>query len=233
MSQHDEFVDVSFDELDVRTRQAEITAITSQIPDVYTFHLKLQESMKYYPGQYVLIDYEIDSKPITRAYTMVSSSLSTTEIDLNIQRTEDPVTSHIITGKQVGDVLEIKGPYGKFVWTEQIYASSLTFIAVNIGINAFIAMLRYIKAKKLTTHVLLLYHWSVAGDVLFLAELERLSEVIDLSVLVVDDINNFEDLPRYLNSDLLYICGEKTITNPLLETLTALEIHPTKVEQWF
>lgn len=87
---HDEFIDVSFDELEVMSREGEIIEIKPMEDDVYSLLLKLDQRMLFYPGQYILVDFQIDGEKITRAYTKISSSLDDNIIELNIQKQKIP-----------------------------------------------------------------------------------------------------------------------------------------------
>lgn len=213
---HDEFIDVSFDELEVMSREGEIIEIKPMEDDVYSLLLKLDQRMLFYPGQYILVDFQIDGEKITRAYTKISSSLDDNIIELNIQKTEDPVTSHLITSKKVGDSISFRGPYGRFVCTDKIIAKSLCLVAVNIGINPFNSMLRYTEETKMDTAITLLYQWD-HGQILFEKELKRLEGVIDLQWKMIEDINAIEDLTVFNKSDMIFICVEKVITNPFID----------------
>ncbi|MCE7734376.1 MAG: FAD-dependent oxidoreductase [Candidatus Heimdallarchaeota archaeon] len=226
--------DPSFQELDIRTRKGEIIIKEEIENDVFAFHLKLDKKMKYYPGQYILVEYNIAGKRFVRAYTMVCSSLNHNIIELNIQKTEDPVTSHIITSYNIGDVIEFRGPYGKFALIDTENIDSLVFIAVNIGINPFISMLRFIETSELDINVKMYYMWKY-GDILFEKELTRLSNSTKFSFEMVQDINKMDNFKVLNDADRVYICGEKVVTNPFMEMLEKLDFEKNKImlEQWF
>ncbi|OLS29282.1 MAG: Phenol hydroxylase P5 protein [Candidatus Heimdallarchaeota archaeon LC_2] len=226
--------DPSFGELDIRTRKGEIFIKEEIENDVFTFHLKLDNKMKYYPGQYILVEFNIENIGQVRAYTMVCSSLNQEIIELNIQKTEDPVTSHIITSYKVGDFIEFRGPFGKFALIDTKNIDTLVFIAVNIGINPFISMLRYIEAAGLDLSVKMIYMWRY-GDILFEKELKRLGNSIRFNFEMVEDINKMENFDVLRNADRIYICGEKAVTNPFIEILEKNDINKNKIklEQWF
>ena len=222
---HEEFEDLSFDELDVKKRRGKISRMVQITEDTYSFEIQLDVHMRYYPGQYVLVDYDLEGKKISRAYTMTSSSINQNVIEFNIQRTDDPVTSHIITQKEVGDYFEFRGPYGRFVYHDGIKAKTLVMISVDIGVNTFISMINYIWDKELDLTIRL-YH---QGNKRLLADIWELSLMFDLSIEFLDELDiNLMDL----EADLIYICGEKKITNPLLEKLQDKK-KIIRLEQWF
>ena len=234
MTEHDD--DVSYDELEVKPRSGKVVEVKKIREDIYLMRLELSEPMKYLPGQYILVDHDVDGKRAVRAYTFVSSSADPNSIELAIQRTADTLTSHLITSKTEGSTFDFRGPYGHFVWTEKIPADTLSFVAVNIGINPFISMLRYIEERAIPVRARLLYHWDRDdgfGDVPYREELDRLVGKIDLTYTVVEDINSMDGIEEHVNSDLLYICGEKRVTNPFVERLSAMGVEYTKLEQWF
>ena len=94
-------------------------------------------------------------------------------------------------------------------------------------------MLRFIEELQLNTEVELYYQWEY-GDILFEKELKRLSSAINLKWEMVKDINtNFE---KPFDVDLLYICGEKRITNPFMDQIkerNLIGLDKIKLEQWF
>ncbi|MCY3412780.1 MAG: FAD-dependent oxidoreductase [Candidatus Heimdallarchaeota archaeon] len=229
---HEEFEDLSFDELEVTKRTGIIKEVIQRRDDVFSYFLELTTAMKFYPGQYILVDYNLEGKRVVRAYTMISSSLDESIIELNIQRTKDALTSHLITSKSIGDEFSFRGPYGKFVYTDAVKSKTIGMVAVNIGINTFISMLRYIEEKNLDVEIIMYYMWE-GDNVLFDDILQEKKERINFKLNMV----NLEDISKEEidQIDLLYICGEKRITNPFMDSLRKWGVDKDKIrlEQWF
>ncbi len=218
-----EFKDISFDELVVKEREGVIADKTKMSDNTYSYLIRLKEHMRFYPGQYITVKFQLD-RSITRAYTFTSSSVREDQFELNIEITKDPTTSHIIANKDIGDTIKFKGPFGRFVLPTNV--SKLVFIAVDIAINPFISMLNEIKDRKLDIKVFL-YYQSRSDRILFKETLDKLVKEINFDYEMTDimniDLNSIE-------ADRILICGEKKITNPFLEDVDRTNIL---LEQWF
>ena len=137
-----------------------IGAIFQETHDIKTFRLVAQDGgplpFEYQPGQFLNVHLTIDGKRVNRSYTLASSPTRGFSCELTIKREPLGIAScHMHDHQQVGNILKVSGPAGKFVFTGSD-ASAVLLIAGGVGITPVMSILRY-----LTDSV-----WS--GDIYFL-----------------------------------------------------------------
>ena len=253
---HDEFQDRELKQYPVISQKASVKEIIFHSPRIASLTLQLEKEMKWSAGQYVLIEEVVEGQKETRAYTMTSSPLNTNKIQLTIMRTDDPTISNVMLEKKPGDEVSLKGPYGNFVLPTKI-PHKLVFLAVNIAINPFIAMIRYLRDIQEQAEIKLFYYWThTLGRILFLDQLSKFREEykgkLEIHVYAPheENIQRKENI-RVIRSTLttselqkekdafqkgyVYICGEKAITNPWISMLSKARVNISRllVEQWF
>jgi CDP-4-dehydro-6-deoxyglucose reductase len=92
----------------------------------------------FVPGQFLSFVAEVDGKTITRAYSIASvPEENRVEICLNL--VEDGHLSPQLFAMRVGEEMEVKGPYGGFIFRER---RDTICVATGTGIAPFRGMLR-------------------------------------------------------------------------------------------
>jgi ferredoxin-NADP reductase len=121
----------------------------------FLFDLGLN-SFTFLPGQFVNVTANVtENSRVRRAYSVASSPLDS-DFRLTVKRMEGGQLSTFLCDRAaVGDLLDIRGPYGIFTLEEN--AAEVVFIAAGSGIVPFRSMWRYIAQKPLDTKVTLLY----------------------------------------------------------------------------
>ena len=84
---------------------------------------------------------DINGESVRRAYS-VSSSPTRDYLEITIRQTEDPTMSKYLNDRSEGDDLEIKGPYGRFIWKPEI-SDKLICLGAGSGITPFRAFFEY------------------------------------------------------------------------------------------
>ena len=131
------------------------------------------EQLPYVAGQFISFTREIDGKEITRAYSTASAS-SGNRFELCLNRVQDGLFSPFLFDLQPGDTVEIKGPYGYFVWHSPPNDSIL--VATGTGIAPFRGMLlEYFEAGG-GRDITLIFGVRYEESLLYRAEFERLAE---------------------------------------------------------
>src|SRR5262249_35961511 len=113
-------------------------------------------SFTFAPGQFVNLTANIapDAR-VRRAYSVASCPLDS-EFQLTVKRMEDGRLSTFLCEKAaVGDLVDIRGPYGRFILEEN--AGPAVFIAAGSGIVPFRSMWRHIARQRLDMKATLLY----------------------------------------------------------------------------
>ena len=128
----------------------------------------------FQPGQYLTLTVLPEGKPVRRGYTIASSPTEHGHIDLTIKREEKGVESRYLHDRvQAGDLLDVAGPSGSFVFTGR-ECKCLVFIAAGVGITPLMSVTRYLTARSWPGDIFLLYSCHSPGDFIFREELEFL-----------------------------------------------------------
>ncbi len=90
-----------------------------EAPDAVTLRLRLREASGFLPGQYYNVRLSVPGRlrPVQRAYSVGSSPTPDPSlIDLGIRELPGELVSPLLVRLRVGDVVEVRGPYGRFSW---------------------------------------------------------------------------------------------------------------------
>jgi ferredoxin-NADP reductase len=168
-----------------------------------------------------MVNAEIDGNMVRRAYS-ISSSPTRDYLEITIRQTDEPTMSKYLNERHEGDKLEIKGPYGRFIWKEEI-SERIFCIGAGSGITPFRAFFEYLIDKQLDNPITLLYSCSYGDNVIFEKELLELISKIKNGRYELSITRDPKDLSGIrkgrINSDYLrqeingfeesnfYICG--------------------------
>ena len=161
------FYKLSIKELKRETKNS--VSIVFDIPE------KLQNEFNFLPGQYINIQFELDGKPIRRAYSICSSQKSN-ELRIAIKEVKDGTFSvYANHNLEIGDILEVSPPEGKF--TLNISDSSkLNYLAIaaGSGITPVLSMIKSVIETEKDSKFILLYGNRSKEDTMFKNELDNL-----------------------------------------------------------
>ncbi len=157
-----------------------IGAIFQETPDVKTFRLMPTDGgqfpFDYQPGQFVNIQLMIDGKRINRSYTLASSPTRRDSCELSIKRQPMGTASRFIHDHlQVGDVVKLSGPSGKFTFTGN-ESSSVLLIAGGVGITPLMSITRYLTDRAWSGDIYFLIIAKTEQDLIFRDEIRLLQK---------------------------------------------------------
>lgn len=155
-------------ELDVR-----LDDIIQETHDVRTFRVGVPKSANFHflPGQFVMLSFPNDK--LSRAYSMASSPLDEGYLDLTMR--EEGVFTKRMFQLKGGETLKVKGPYGKFIFTEDM-ANEVVLISGGTGVTPFRGIARYVLQKHLPTRVTIIYSVRTPNDVIFGKEFQDMAQ---------------------------------------------------------
>jgi NAD(P)H-flavin reductase len=161
--------------------QSEIIYKKFLTPDIFIIRLSLTKTdeFKFLPGQYIALDIPGIKLEKTHYFSIASDPLQKDYIELCI-RIYGEWTRNLST-KDIGDTLEISGPFGEFVWKKEVKYP--VFLVGGAGISPVISMLRFIARKKNDTQCVLLYGNRTPDTVIYKDEIDRLQKQIKLDVV--------------------------------------------------
>jgi ferredoxin-NADP reductase len=153
-----------------------LAQIEQQTHDTKTlrFQIPSERQLRAKPGQFLTFQWAIDGQRFMRSYTISSSPIHGTYVEITPKRAENGCVSVFLNERaKPGLRVEARGPYGSFYFDETVH-KGIVLIAAGSGITPMISMLRYIDDLKLSTPVTLLYCVRTAADIIFQSELARL-----------------------------------------------------------
>lgn len=174
---------------DIRNYDLKVSEIVSLSPTAKALRFNLEgKPLVFKPGQFAMLEVNMQEFPDfkinpgtssiqKRPLSMSSSSNNQKFLEFTIKMTgENPFFSkYIINHTKVGDVMNIKGPYGAFVLDLQL-ANNTYLIGAGSGIAPLICMYRYIAESYPNKRVHLLSSNKTEDEILWKDEIISLSK---------------------------------------------------------
>ncbi len=161
---------------------ADVVAVIAETPETTTLRLAVPEPTEFTSGQYYNIRIPVEGRPrpIQRAYSIASSPFPKFDVvEFGIKEMEGGLVSPVLAKQtKVNDKLEVRGPYGAFVWNEE-KGGPLLLISAGSGVVPFMSMIRYARAKGLSVPMHLLFSSKSAEYVIYSQELVELEAELD------------------------------------------------------
>jgi propane monooxygenase reductase subunit len=227
--------------LPIQERTAEVVAITPVTHDLRHLVLKLDDAgeLKFFPGQYV--DIAVPDSEQTRSFSMANtSSRESGQLEFVIKVYPGGVFSEFLDQRlQVGDSLELTGPFGVFTLRDNLDAR-LVFLGGGAGLAPILALLRSMAERGIDRPTTFYYGARTQRDLCFEDELRELEERLPRfryvpalsdaewdgeSGLITDVVKRLE--PDLAGADA-YVCGPPPMVEaaiPLLERLGVATKH--------
>ena len=156
---------------------AEIIHIIDETPVVkrYFFKMLHLEKFVFQPGQFVMLNLPIDSKIPYRSYSIASAPGNDNIFELIIVlNPPGQGTPFMWENYQVGSIVPVAGPLGKFVLPEKI-EHDICFIATGTGIAPLRSMLHHIINQNMEhKDIYFLFGNRYQADILYRTEMEAL-----------------------------------------------------------
>jgi ferredoxin-NADP reductase len=154
-----------------------VADIIEETHDVKTFRFVGETPMmfSYKPGQFITFLLPINGKVVQRSYSMSSSPSRPHVLEVTVKRVSGGLVSNwLCDNVKLGDVLNIRGPSGKFTCFE--YPSNkMLFIGAGSGITPVMSMSRWIADTAADVDVKLLACFRSPSEIIFRKELDLLS----------------------------------------------------------
>ncbi len=217
---------------------AEVVANDAVTHDLRHLVLKLVEptDIEYWPGQYV--DIAVPDTEETRSFSMANTtSKESGQLEFVIKIYPDGLFSSFLDSKvQVGDRLDLVGPFGVFTLRER--DSDIVFVGGGAGMAPILCLLRTLAERGSSRKATYYYGARAKRDLCFEEELHGLSEsmpnfrfVPALSEPADDDewdgeVGMITDVVERHESDLAevdaYVCGPPPMVEAAVDLLGGL-----------
>ncbi len=140
---------------------------------VFDVPADLKADYQFQAGQYINIKTTINGAEVRRSYS-ISSSPKSNELRVVVKAVESGLFSNYVTQHlQVGDVLEVAPPEGKFI-LENTNAKVIVGIAAGSGITPIISLAKDTLESATDTTFILIYGNKTAEDTIYFSEIDAL-----------------------------------------------------------
>jgi len=163
--------------LPIQEAVAEVVSKDPVTHDMRHLVLRLVEpgEIKFFPGQYV--DIAVPGTEETRSFSMANTNSRDGRLEFVIKVYPDGLFSHFLdTTLQVGDRLQLSGPYGVFTLREG--DDDLVFIGGGAGMAPILSLLRSMAERGLTRKATYYYGARSRRDLCFEDELLALEDTL-------------------------------------------------------
>lgn len=224
----------------VKEYSAVVISITdlTEIIKLIRFKLAEGENIKFKPGQYVQLKapiYEGSDEEVYRAYSIASSPTHTDYIDLIIGYVPRGIaTTYVHRHLEVGDQVDINGPYGEFYYREN--DKEMIMVATGTGVAPILSLLNYIKENNIERKATFYFGAKTPKDLFMLDYFKELEDTLYNFKFIptlsrVTDEHDWDGERGRVNNALdkllengenkeAYLCGNEAMIDSVVKSLT-------------
>ncbi|XP_046554367.1 NADH-cytochrome b5 reductase-like [Haliotis rubra] len=234
-------------------RRVKIISVTMETKDSARYRMRLPrgKSLGLSIGQHIIIRGYLDSTPVTRQYTPISSVEVKGYFDLLIKIYPKGQMSQIVKRWKEGEYVDVRGPFGSFSYKLN-QCQTLYLLAAGTGIAPMSQVIQGILGEEdEETRVRLIYACRTYSDILMKTELDAWSSFWNFSVIYAlsqesdepsrcyrygDQVHAGRVSDTLLDSELgnkkenllVLICGTKTFEADMIDHLKTLGLSEDK-----
>ena len=154
--------------VDRKTETIDTTSFYFQAKNRQLFHFK--------PGQFVLLDVNIDGVSQVRAYS-ISSQPNSDTLKLTIKRVENGLVSNwLIDHLQLSNEVSIQGIAGEFNIIDRPHRSKVLLISAGCGITPVFSIAHYLLNQQAQVHVDFLHCAKDENNIIYHADLQETAD---------------------------------------------------------
>lgn len=229
-------------------QEAEVVGLIDEAPDTVSLQLRLQVDAGFLPGQYYNVRMPIPGKPrpVQRAYSVASSPYpDSSVIEIGVREVPGGLVSpRLVKDYAIGDKLEVRGPYGRFVWNEEM-GGPVLLVGAGSGLVPLMCIIRYNLARGLEVPMAMLCSAMDYEHALYRAELAEIQEATSWLKVVHTvtrdpaetrvtyhrriDKEMLADVMADLSPRLAYLCGPPAMVEMAADSLADLGLAPDQI----
>jgi len=218
-------------------QEAVVEQIVEETPNVKTYSFMLPKPAHHIAGQHYELQLSAaNGYQAARPYSASSTADNMPLLNLTIQHVPDgEVTTYLNEALEVGDSVEIRGPFGKFfTWTEQ-NTQPILLIGGGSGVVPMHSILASHKVANATSEMHLIYSARTFKDIIFKDDFLKSPNVT--ITLTQDDSDNWTGATGRVNGELFaktldtfsekplcYVCGMNGFVSAVTDILQELGI---------
>ena len=211
--------------------------------DVKSIKLGLKEKFDYKPGQYMMMELDVDDPENGNTRSLSIASSPTENFMLFSTKISQSLFKQKFNSLKIGDKVKLKGPMGIFVLKEG--AEEVVLLGGGIGITPFRDMVKYATDKKLSMKITLLYSNKTPADIVYKNEW-RVFEKQNPNLKVVNTITDnttgwngttgrinegmIREFCDDINNAIFYICGPPGMVEGLSALLKTMNVPPMNIK---
>lgn len=196
------------------------------------------EEVNFKAGQYIQLKaplYEGNTEEVYRAYSIASSPSEKDHIDLVIGYVPEGVaTTYVHHHLNVGDRVNINGPYGDFYYQDN--DREMILVAVGTGVAPILSILNHMKEHNIQRKATFYFGAKTPDDLFMLDYFKELEETLyDFKFVPclsrVTEEHNWDGFKGRVNNAIdqyitdgdnkeAYLCGNEPMINSVVEALT-------------
>ncbi len=201
----------------------------------FIFNTETPAQFDYKPGQFSLLEVDIDGVLHHRAYTISSSPSRPGSLEITIKRVEGGlVSNHLIDHLQVGERINASQPSGDFNLFDGSQSERYVFVSSGCGITPLMSMSRWLLDNNSQAHIHFIHSCTDDSNIIFAAELQAMAAQHDnfqLDLLLTRqqgasshwlgrlNQDRFQQLVPQLSGRAVYTCGSNGFMDLVEELL--------------
>jgi ring-1,2-phenylacetyl-CoA epoxidase subunit PaaE len=162
----------------MKTFTLRVEAIKIENKDTLTLCFKQPaiRKLKYQAGQYLSMSFILNGRKYVRPYSFSSSPAVDALIETTIKKIPTGIVSNYVHEKvKVGDVIEVSGPMGDFIYTKDGFYEELFFWGAGSGITPLISIIKDLLVADTLVKVNLIYGNKNSESTIFLDLINELN----------------------------------------------------------
>ncbi|MBS2032727.1 MAG: ferredoxin--NADP reductase [Deltaproteobacteria bacterium] len=161
-------------------RTLRVAGVTRETPDAVSLQLEdvTGSPVEFVAGQFLSLKFVLEGETLWRNYSLCSAPGAAGPVAVAVKRTgSGKVSNHINQNVKQGDLIEARGPSGRFTCEPEPALDRLhVLIAGGSGITPMMAIIRAILDGEPLSRIALIYGNRKQEDVIFRAQLEELAK---------------------------------------------------------
>ena len=214
-----------------------------ETPDVKSIKLGLNEKVDCKPGQYMMVELDVNDPENGNIRSLSIASSPTEDFLLFSTKISQSIFKQKFNSLKVGDKVKLKGPMGIFVLKED--AKEIVLLGGGIGITPFRDMIKYACDKKLAIKLTLLYSNKTPADIVYKDEwplFEKENPNLKIVHTITDNTTGWQGRTGRINEELIkefcsdisnaifYICGPPGMVDGLSNLLKTMNVPQSNIK---
>ncbi|WP_135613156.1 FAD-binding oxidoreductase [Methanococcoides sp. AM1] len=223
--------------------EAPIIEVIQQTHDVKSFRIDRPDGFDYKAGQYFFVSIPVNGEVQRKPFTISSSPTEKGFLEFTKKLTGHDFSNEL-DSMDVGDLLLINGPYGRFTFEGEF--DKIALISGGIGITPMISICRYCSDTRSGTDIIILSSNKTVEDIAFRDELEVMDNK-NANLKVVHTLTRAEDdwpgckgricdtiimdhIPDLMER-VIYVCGPPAMMKATEELLLNMNVPKNQIKK--